>query len=1021
MRSDSFAAAAVLGALLSVATAAAQAQTPLACGADTVATIGVNGEVDTYSFAGVAGEVIAISVSESVADTFFEPCWRLFDPSAAPVTGLICAPASSAAGTVAQVITLAATGTYTIGVSEEQGTRTGSYQINWHGLAASNGCGAAANLCGDIAAGVVPGGDIDTYTFTAAGGEVVSIAVGQSLADTFFQPCWQLFDPTGAAVGALTCSPVSSTSGTPAQAVTLSAAGTYTVMVTEAQADFRTGSYQLNVHGLSGSNACGAAPSFCGDIAAELSPAGDVDSYSFAGTAGEVVAIAVGQSLADTFFQPCWQLFGPSGVAVTSLACAPLGGTAGTVAEVVTLPESGTFTIALHEQQADFRTGSYQLNVHGLSASNACGAVPAFCADIASALNPAGDLDSFSFTGAAGEVVAIGVGQSSADSFFQTCWQLFGPSGAAVSLLACSTGTSGTPTQLITLPSAGTYTVLLSEQQADFRTGSYQFQLHGLSASNACGAATPFCSDLAGAVNPAGDVDTFSFAGTVGDVVSIAIGETLADNAFETCWRIFGPDGAALNALTCTGAGTVPQAIALSQTGTHTIAVWEQTADFRTGSYSLEVQGVSASVACGTAISCGSDATSTLERFGDLDSYLIAGASGEVISISLGEPVADGFLNVCGELFDPNGVAVGARSCSVSNTTLRLLRTLPVAGTYTLEVSEQEADRTGSYAYSLQRILPTAQQCGQSTACGAPALGGVAQRVGDTRTYAFLAGAGDIVTISVSETFTSAGFTPCWQLFAPSGAAVGAVQCGAATAAAARTLTETGVHTIEVSEDALDTAWVYSVTVTGPLAAGVCTTPCGNGALDAGEACDDGSIAGVDCCSPLCQVVPDSDADTLCDRVDNCPTVVNDQSDTDMDGVGQACDTCPLVPNAPVSTAQRQIWMTLVSGQRDDDADGRGNRCDFDHDNAGLIVTSSDFNQGKASVSDLVNSSLCGSGGNTPCGRFDQDESGTVITSSDFNLLKAAVSTQVPARCGAACTPPFTGALGKAPCEGPGC
>jgi hypothetical protein len=97
--------------------------TPLACGADTVATIGVNGEVDTYSFSGVAGEVVSIAVGENAIDNLFEPCWQLFAPGGAPVNALTCALGGTTAGTIAQVITLADTGTYTISVNEQQGTR----------------------------------------------------------------------------------------------------------------------------------------------------------------------------------------------------------------------------------------------------------------------------------------------------------------------------------------------------------------------------------------------------------------------------------------------------------------------------------------------------------------------------------------------------------------------------------------------------------------------------------------------------------------------------------------------------------------------------------------------------------------------------------------------------------------------------------------------------------------------------------------------------------------------------------
>jgi cysteine-rich repeat protein len=74
-----------------------------------------------------------------------------------------------------------------------------------------------------------------------------------------------------------------------------------------------------------------------------------------------------------------------------------------------------------------------------------------------------------------------------------------------------------------------------------------------------------------------------------------------------------------------------------------------------------------------------------------------------------------------------------------------------------------------------------------------------------------------------------------------------------------------------------------------------CTpTGCGNGIVTAGEQCDDGAANGSDlCCSSSCQLV-DADADGVCDRDDNCPSIPNtSQVNTDGDVFGDACDICP--------------------------------------------------------------------------------------------------------------------------------
>ena len=111
--------------------------------------------------------------------------------------------------------------------------------------------------------------------------------------------------------------------------------------------------------------------------------------------------------------------------------------------------------------------------------------------------------------------------------------------------------------------------------------------------------------------------------------------------------------------------------------------------------------------------------------------------------------------------------------------------------------------------------------------------------------------------------------------------------------------------------------------------------PCGNGALDAFEQCDDGNRVGGDGCDPECRI--DLDNDATSDLADNCPADFNPrQEDLDLDGAGDACDldddgdgvtdgfdNCPLIANGT---------------QLDSDLDGLGEPCDPQLDDPDLGV-----------------------------------------------------------------------------------
>jgi hypothetical protein len=67
-----------------------------------------------------------------------------------------------------------------------------------------------------------------------------------------------------------------------------------------------------------------------------------------------------------------------------------------------------------------------------------------------------------------------------------------------------------------------------------------------------------------------------------------------------------------------------------------------------------------------------------------------------------------------------------------------------------------------------------------------------------------------------------------------------------------------------------------------------------------GDACDQ------------CPAGTDTDADGVCDAVDNCPTAFNpDQRDVDGDGLGNACDTQRCFTMLEPAEAQRAIQLAL--------------------------------------------------------------------------------------------------------------
>jgi opacity protein-like surface antigen len=105
-------------------------------------------------------------------------------------------------------------------------------------------------------------------------------------------------------------------------------------------------------------------------------------------------------------------------------------------------------------------------------------------------------------------------------------------------------------------------------------------------------------------------------------------------------------------------------------------------------------------------------------------------------------------------------------------------------------------------------------------------------------------------------------------------------------------------------------------------------------------------------------MLPDEDADSVADALDNCPNVPNsNQMDSDEDTVGDACDSdddgdntpdeidaFPLDPTESSDSDEDGIGdnsdncpLLANSDQMDTDGDAEGNECDLDDDNDGVV------------------------------------------------------------------------------------
>ena len=187
------------------------------------------------------------------------------------------------------------------------------------------------------------------------------------------------------------------------------------------------------------------------------------------------------------------------------------------------------------------------------------------------------DLDTFRFTGSAGDVIRTIV---RSPSTMDPILEVRDPEGALIVDERCGGSCAIVIDSTLTL--SGTYSISLSEWGAD-DTGEYTLQLEKIPSLNPVN--VTYDAPITGEINPTTDVDFFIFQGSVGSEIRTTV---RSPSTMDPILEVRDPEGALIVDERCGGSCAIVIDSTLTLSGTYSISLSEWGAD-DTGDYELSV------------------------------------------------------------------------------------------------------------------------------------------------------------------------------------------------------------------------------------------------------------------------------------------------------------------------------------------------------------------------------------------------------------------------------------------------
>ena len=624
----------------------------MSVGGTTTATIGAANKIGLLLFDGTAGQRVSFKMfNVSISNSTFV----VYNPSGTSLTGNQTVGTS---GLFIDTKTLPTTGTYTI-LIDPQAAYTGSMTITIYDVV-------------DVVSNISAGGSGITVTTTTPGqnawlpfsgtsSQRVSLKInGVTMTSTNVS----VFKPDGSTLFGPS---FVNNNGTFVEPMSLTASGTYKVLVDPTTTNI--GNMTLTLYDVPPDVSGTITPGT--PLALTVTTPGQNAKPTFTGTTGQRISLNMsGVTIPDSTVS----ILKPDGSVLTGYAHL---NTSGAYIDTQTLPVDGAYSVLVDPSTTN--TGNVTLTLNSVPA-DVSGTITPGGSAVSVTTTVAGQNARLTFTGAANQKVSL----NTTGVTLNTSYVSITKPDSSTLLAPTFVSTTGKFFDTMTLPAAGTYTILVDPAMA--YTGNMTLQLYDV--VDVTGSITLGGSAVTVSTTVPGQNGVLTFAGTQNQRTSLLVNSATIPTSVNNTITIYKPDGSSLTSIGDVRTGSFVDVQTLPTTGNYTILV-NPSLDF-TGNVTLTLYDVPADTT-GTVTVGGSAVAVTLTTPGQNGTLTFSGTSGQQITVHV---TGNTMGSITVSLLKPDGSTLTS-STSINSSFNLATQTLPTTGTYTVKVNPTGSN-TGS-------------------------------------------------------------------------------------------------------------------------------------------------------------------------------------------------------------------------------------------------------------------------------------------------------------------------------------